>query len=74
MDCRTDPIQHDRLDKISIDDRNRFPPQHKHSSNNLEDNFVKNRSDKMTDLTPSSYQERKAVFMEQARRFVKYTL
>lgn len=47
-------------------------PQHKLCSNNLDDISVNTKSANSPLPTSSSFQERKTLFIEQARRFVKY--
>ena len=73
MECSSDndrPVMNDD-DNTAAADSDIVTPQHKLSDKNLGDIIVNN---KMTDLSfpPSrSFQERKALFIEQARRFVK---
>ena len=77
MECSSDnttndqPVMNNDDNTATADsDDNIVTPQHKLSDNNLEDILV----NKMTDtLLPasSSFQERKVLFIEQARRFVE---
>ena len=75
MECSSDndrPVMNNDDNTATAADNGVITPQHKLSDNNLGDIIVNN---KMTDSSlpaSSSFQERKALFIEQARRFVKY--